>query len=261
MRRFGPTATTFLFFALPLFAQTPAPAPTVPSSPERLDQVLNAWEQRMSSLENFSAKCSRTTVYDLTKKSTTFVGEAAFMKPNVARIDLTVQEEADKKDADKTNFDRMYCTGQYIFEYSPRYKKIIRHEIPKNDPTADNLILAFMRGMKAADAKKRFNMTLTKETEWYAYVYITPKSEADKQAFTAAQLTIFIKNSIPENEPNLNSIPCRLWYKMPNRNEVTYMFSDMVPNGKLDKDAFVPRFITGYSWEKANGDPIAPLKK
>ena len=215
----------------------------------------------MTGVENFSTKCTRTTVNDLTKKSTTFVGEAAYIKPSLARIDLTVQEEAGKKDVDKVNFERMFCTGQYIYEYSPRDKKIIIHEIPKNDPSADNMILAFLRGMKAADAKKRFNMTLTKETEWYAYVYITPKSEADKQEFTAAQLTIFIKNPNPENGANLNMIPCRLWYKMPNRNEVTYMFSDMVPNGKLDKDAFVPRFITGYSWEKANGDPIAPLKK
>ena len=250
MRHPGLTCLAFLVLALPLSAQPKSTAP--PATSERLDLLLTAWEQRMTNVENFSTKLTRTETHPLTKKATTFVGEAAFMKPNLARIDLTHQDEVGKKDTEKTNFERMYCNGQFIFEYSPREKLIVVHDIPKNDPTADNMILAFLRSMKVEVARKRFEMALTKEDAWYAYIYISPKTDADKQEFSAAQLTVWIKNPNPQNQPNIAMLPAGLWYRQPNGKEVTYLFSDMQPNGKLDKDSFVPRQITGYEVKKAS---------
>ena len=257
MRHIGPTLTALFLLALPVSAQAP---PISQPNPERLDQLLKAWEQRMTSVESLSTKCSRTENHPLTKKATTFVGEAAFMKPNLARLDLTHQDEVGKKDAEKTNFERMFCNGQHLYEYSPKEKLIVIHDIPKNDPASDNMILAFLRGMKADDAKKRFAMSLTKETEWYAYLMISPKSESDKQEFTAAQLTIWIKNPNPVGQPNVTMMPCRLWYRQPNGKEVTYMFSDLQPNGKVDKDSFVPRQIPGYEVKRATAlAPVQPM--
>lgn len=265
MRPFG-LACTALFFLAPIAAAQPPAAPAAPG-PERLDQLLKAWEQRMSGVESFSTKTTRTETHPLTKKTTTFVGEAAFMKAlgkdgkmeNLARVDLTHQDEVGRKDAEKTNFERMFCNDKYIYEYSPKDKLIIIHDIPK-DAVADNLILAFLRGMKADDAKKRFALSLTKETEWYAYVYIQPKSEADKAEFASAQLTIFVKNPNAANAPNLAMMPCRLWYRQPNGKEVTYLFSDMQPNGKIDRDSFVPRQIPGYEVKKASA-AVSPAPK
>ena len=255
MRYPGLICMAFFVLASPLTAQPPMPV--APPSSARLDQLLNAWEQRMSSVENLSTKCSRTDVHPLTKKQTTFVGDAALMKPNMAKIDLTHQDEVGKQDVEKVNFERMFCNGQYIYEYSPKDKLIIIHDIPKNDPTSDNMILAFLRGMKADDAKKRFNMSVSKETEWYAYLLIQPKSEFDKQEFSAAQLTIWLKNPNPQGQPNLMMMPARLWYRQPNGKEVTYLFSELQPNGKLDKTAFVPRQIQGYTVKRAS-DAVQP---
>ena len=260
MKPFGLTFTALLILVLPLAAQNAAPtaAPAPPPNPERLDALLKAWEERMTSLESFSTRTTCTEVHQLTKKTITLVGEAAFMKPSMARIDLTDQDEVGKKDTEKTNFQRLFCNGQYIYEYSPRDKLIVIHDIPKNNPAEDNMILSFLRGMKAAAAKQRFDMTLTKETEWYAYLLISPKSPSDKQEFTAAQLTIWLKNPNPQGQPNLTMMPCRLWYRQPNGKEVTYMFSDMQPNARLDKESFVPRQIPGYRVEKATmSAPIA----
>jgi len=261
MRQLSLAIAAFLTIAVPVSAQNPTP---MQPSPERLDTLLKAWEQRMGGVENFAAKCNRTEVHPLTKKQTTFIGDAAFMKPNMARIDMTHQDEVGKRESEKMNFEKMICNGQYIYEYSPKDKLIIIHDVPKNDPTADNMILAFLRGMKADDAKKRFTMSLSKETEWYAYLYIQPKTDADKQEFSAAQLTIWVKNPNPQGQPNLTMLPCRLWYRQPNGKEVTYLFSEMVPNGKLDKDAFVPRKIEGYEVKRAAdaaAPPMNPPKK
>lgn len=264
MRTLGLTCTAFLLCTMPLAAQGPAPSPQ--PGPEQLDQLLKAWEQRMTGIDALATKCNRTDVHPLTKKQTTYIGDAAFMKPNMARIDLTHQDEVGKKDSEKMNFERMFCNGQYIYEYSPKDKLIIIHDVPKNDPTADNMILAFLRGMKADDLKKRFSVTLSKQTEWYAYLYIQPKTDADKQDFTAAQLTIWVKNPNQQGQPSLTMMPARLWYRQPNGKEVTYLFSDMQPNGKVDKESFVPRRIEGYAVKKASDTvatptPMGPAKK
>jgi TIGR03009 family protein len=260
MRLPGLAVSAVLLLALSAPAQTTPPAAPAAPTPERLDQLLKAWEQRMTGVENFTTRATRTDTQPLTKKTNTYVGEAAFMKPNLARIDLTHQDELGKKDSEKVNFERMICNGQYIYEYSPKDKLIVIHELPKGgrDPAADNMILAFLRGMKAEDAQKRFALTLTKETEWYGYVYIQPKTESDKQEFAAAQLTIYVKNPNPASAPNLAMLPCRLWYRQPNGKEVTYIFSDMQPNGKVDKESFVPRKIEGYT-VKAASAPAAPM--
>jgi TIGR03009 family protein len=268
MRRFGLTCTACLILAIPATAQPTNPPAAMPS-PERLDALLKSWEQRMAGVESFSTKATRTTLHAVTKKATTFVGDAAFMKSRdkdgkvqqLARVDLTHQDDLGKKDAEKTNFERMFCNGKYIYEYSPKDKLIILHDMPKGDALADNLILAFLRGMKSEDAKKRFALTLTKETEWYGYIYIQPKSDADKQEFSAAQLTIFIKNPNAADKPNLAMMPCRLWYRQPNGTEVTYLFSDIQPNGKLSEDSFVPRQIPGYQVKMANAIAASPEPK
>jgi TIGR03009 family protein len=259
MRYFGLTCTAFLIWSLPLAAQ--GPAPTAQPNLERLEQLLKAWEQRMTSVVSLATKCNRTEVHPLTKKPTTFIGDAAFMKPNMAKIDLTHQDEVGKKDSDKTNFERMYCNDKYIAEYSPRDKKIIIHDVPKNDPTADNMILAFLRGMKADDAKKRFAMSLSKETEWYAYLYIQPKTEADKQEFAAAELTIWLKNPNQQGQPDLTMMPARLWYRQPNGKEVTYLFSELQPNIKFERDAFEARQIPGWNQpERAGAAAPMPMR-
>lgn len=255
MRYLCLTCTALLAITLPLNAQAPMPQP----SPERLDALLRAWEQRMISVDTLATKCTRTDVHPLTKKQTTFIGDAAYMKPNLAKIDLTHQDEVGKKDTEKTNFERMYCNDRYIAEYSPRDKKIIVHPAPKADAVSDNMILSFLRGMKAEDAKKRFQMTLSKETEWYAYLYIQPKNEADKQEFAAAQLTIWLKNPNPQGQPNLQMMPARLWYRQPNGKEVTFLFSELQPNVKFEKDAFEARMIPGYTQERANAPAPMPM--
>jgi TIGR03009 family protein len=259
MKSLGLTLMAVLVGSATLTAQAPVPQP----SPERLDQLLKAWEERMTGTETLFTKTSRTETHPLTKKTTTFVGEAAFQKPNMARIDLTHQDEVGKKDEEKTRMERIFCNGQYIYEYAPSEKKIIIHDMPKNNPTDDNMILSFLRGMKAEVAKSRFDISLAKEDQWYAYLMIMPKTDSDKAEFSAAQLTIWMKNPNPQGKANLVMMPVRLWYRQPNGKEVTYTFGDMEPNARLDKETFVPWQIPGYKVERAAAPapsvPMSPI--
>jgi len=213
----------------------------------------------MAGIDSLTTHVTRTETHPLTKNQTTYVGEAAFLKPNMARIDLTHEDEVKKKDAQKTNFERLICDGQKIYEYAPKDKLIIIHDLPKGGNLGDdNLILGLLRGAKAAAAKQRFGFVLQKEDEWYSYVMIVPKTDADRQDFTAAQLTIRAKNPNPRGEPDLALLPCRVWYKAPNGKEVTYLFEKMQPNAKLTKESFTPTEIEGYKRKMASNGPAAP---
>jgi TIGR03009 family protein len=261
MRTLGLACSAIFFIAMPLAAQTsPPPAvPAQPPAPERLDQLLKDWEVRMRNIDSFTTRVTRTETHPLTKKATTYIGEAAFMKPNLARIDLTHQDEVGKNDAEKTNFERLICNGQNIYEFVPKDKLIVIHEMPKGDnPAEDNMILSFLKGMKAVTAKQRFGFVLQKETEWYSYVMIMPKTDADRQEFTAAQLTIWAKNPNPRGQPDLALLPCRVWYKAPNGKEVTYLFDNMQPNANLARADFAPKQIQGYQVKMASTGPTAP---
>jgi TIGR03009 family protein len=268
MRTFGLTCSALFMIVLPLPAQTPPPPPPAQPAPGRLDQLLNDWEVRMRNIDTFSTRVTRTETHPLTKRATTYVGEAAFMKPNMARIDLTPQDELGKKDSDKTNFERLICNGKNLFEYVPKEKAIFMHELPKGDKSVDeNVILSFLKGMTAVAAKQRFSVILQKETEWYSYLMILPKTDADRQEFKAAQLTIWAKNPNRQGQPDISLLPCRFWYKAPNDKEMTYLFEDMRPNVNLARDIFAPTRIQGWPEDqlklaaKPSGAPPTPTPK
>ncbi len=265
--------------ALPLVAQNaPFPAPPHPSS-QRLDALLKGFAERTSSLESFSTKTTCTIVHPLTKQATALVGEAAFLKPNLTRIDLAQQDEVGKQDADELDLVRLYCDGTSIYEFLPKDKLILVHELPKKSLTncpalwerltnclhgmiSDRFSLwrgplSCFRGTTETDLKDRFDITLAKESDWYAYLMITPKTSADKQEFAVAQLTIWLKNPNPQGQKaDLTMLPCRLWYKQPNGREVTHTFRDTQPNAVLDKKSFLPPQIEGYKLEKV-APPVA----
>ena len=66
---------------------------------ERLDQILSAWEARSSKIVSFRTKCRRTVVNPLNHQKTVFLGELAFLKPDMVRMEFYREDEAEKKDA------------------------------------------------------------------------------------------------------------------------------------------------------------------
>ena len=198
----------------------------------------------MLTLESFYTRCTRTDKDALTKRETILEGEAMFMRPNLAKIELTNK-------ANKQDFERIFFKEKHIFNYLPREKVVMVHEIPPSKPNEENVILSFLRGMKPADAKKRFAMSLQKENEYYAYILISPKAAADQQDFVQAQLAVWIKNP-PNQKPNIEFMPSRFWYREPNKKEVTYLFTDIVPNAELDKAKFSPTKPQDWEVKYAN---------
>ncbi len=238
MRLFITISVFLLSVASPVRAQTP--------TSQDLDSLLNKWEARMSKMQTFRSKCDRIDLDPLRRKPVRYSGEVAFKKPGMARLDLTEESEVKLPDDKKTKFERMFCSQKHFIEYNPIDKLIIVRELPKNESMDDSMVLSLLKGMKAEDAKKRFGLTLTKKDDYYAYIYITPKLDADRKDFGAAQLVLWVKNPNPATKPNCEMMPCRLWYKDVSGKEVTYNFTETEPDINLPADYFAARQIPGY---------------
>lgn len=214
----------------------------------------------MHGLNTFRATCTRTDIHPLTKKTASLEGEIAWRKPNLARIDLYLADEAGKKDQDKSQMERYIADGKFIWEYNQKDKAIIAHEMPK-DGAADNILLAITRGMKADDLKKRFEIQLVKSDDHYAYLRLRPKNDADRQDYSAVDLAVFIKNPNPEGKSNLTHTIAQIRLSQPNGRVVAYRFGDMQLNLRLDDSVFKAQAIPGFEVKRAATEPTPPSKE
>lgn len=197
-----------------LFAQQP---PAQPNAEQVRDAVLDRWEKTMTGLQSLKVECSCKKI-DKTFNTTEVKKGTAMLLKGVApnqpcRASLYMVKFVDDRERGvynvKTNeYEKFICSGDFLYEYVPSEKVIRIHKM--QGPVADNF-LSFLIGMKAADAKKRYNIRWVGHDNWYHYLQILPR-ENNQADFSEAQLTLTKKDFLPR----------RLWYKEPNGNEITW---------------------------------------
>ena len=100
--------------------------------------------------------------------------------------------------------------------------------------------------MKAEEAKRRYDLTLVKQDQYYTYIAIKPRFDADKADFQQARL-VLNKDSF---------LPRQLWFEQPNGNEVTWDIPKIQSNATLDRKEFgVPQTPPGWTFVR---QPPAP---
>jgi TIGR03009 family protein len=173
----------------------------------RLDVLLDNWEAKMRSVDFLKAECTRTTIDKTYQTTEVFEGLAKYMKPNRALLDMHKKSRPEV-------YERYLCTGTFLYEWAPQNKVIRIHELPQPKPgqVADDNFLAFLFGMKAEEAKRRYDLKLVKEDQWYVYLEILPRTDLDKADFSKARLVLL----------NNTFLPRQLWFMQPNGNEITW---------------------------------------
>lgn len=235
MRSFGLTLA-----ALVLLGSAAAAQEQPAASPERLDELLTAWEERMGTLQSLYTECSRSLLDNINGTTKEMTGSARFLKPNKARLRL---EESGDPDA----WELYIATGEYLYEYQPKEQIVRVHEIPQRqgNNVGEDTFLSFLFGMKAGEAKKRYDIQLAKEDDNYAYLNIFPKFGPDKQEFARAQLVIW-------KRAEWHMLPCRLWFEHPNGDQTTWMFNKIMANPQLKESDFVaPQTPEGWQMIRA----------
>lgn len=202
------TVCLYVLALVSLYVQGPswavaqsAPPSGVPASPSppgsaeaRLDAHLQGWQKAMEGITNIFAtvtlKRSDPAATGVFKSDKEYRGELLCMKPNYARMRLVYVGDKSGQD-----YEAFICTGKEIYAYSGLDRTITEWKLP--DPTrqpnasTDNLMIDFLSGLKAENLKKRFQITLFNEDQYYIYLDIKPLLAKDKEEFKQLRLALY----------------------------------------------------------------------
>jgi TIGR03009 family protein len=235
MRLQGLALTVLLGAAAPLVAQKPQTPPTTsparPAVADALDGYLDRWQKTMEQVQALSAQIKRTEKDQVTDVEKHFTGYTKYLRvgagattQNLALLQMT-------PDGKKDFSERFVCSGALLYEYRPSEKVVMAHELPKPKAgqVSDDNFLSFLFGMKKEEAKKRYDLKLTKTDPYYLYVDIQPRFAADKGDFQQAQIVLNKETMLPR----------RLWFKASNGTEVTWDVVQINSNDKtIDRREF-----------------------
>ena len=206
-----------------------------PISPE-LERILVKWETESAKIKSLHGKHTRSEFNKTFAVEKVSEGEFFLETPDKGRIDMLAKapkkgEVSSRKDAEgkpyaleKGSSERWICTGEEIFSFDEKAKTYTRDELPEN-LRGKNIVhspLPFLFGMKAEEAKSRFNMVLVSEDKEAktAKLKATPRLDSDRQNYREAWIILDIKRFVPTAVRLID----------PNVLETIYMFKDIVIN-------------------------------
>jgi TIGR03009 family protein len=235
MRLIGFVLSGVLLWQVTGYAQQPKaqPAPAPPAldpAGNRVDGLLVRWEQEMRKVQSLSAQCTRLEENKTFKYTDVYQGVAKYMKANDGgRLTNLAMLEMRKKDKQEV-WEKFVCTGTLLYQYVPSQKEIRVHQLPPPKPgqVADDNFLSFLFGMKAEEAKRRYDLKFVKEDQYYFYVEILPRFDADKADFQKARL-VLNKDSF---------LPRQLWFEQPNGDTVTWDVPKLELNAQINRQEF-----------------------
>jgi TIGR03009 family protein len=231
-----------------LLAQQPPPA--APAAASKLDEALLKWERAMGNVTSLAAQCSRTTIDKTYQSTDTYDGVAKYLRVGNHNLASLEMYKRGKRDV----FEKWICSGTVVYEYAPQTKEIRVHDLPKPPPgqVADDNFMSFLFGMKAAEARRRYQLTWVQpppNDRWYYYIDVRPIQNADKQDFSRARLVLNAATFLPR----------QLWFEQPNGNEVTWDFPQMQTGAQVNaRDFGQPAVPAGWRMVRAPAAPQSP---
>lgn len=219
-------------------ARTPPITPPLPPAAaldpahDPLDAVLINWEAAMKKVDTLQApQCSRVEQLKTLLVTKTYVGIAKYMRPNMG---LLYMSQKDKPE----NFEEIVVNGSTLYQYAPLPKEIRAHHLPASqNALGDDSFLSFLFGMKAAEAKARYDLKLLSQDQYYYYLGVSPRRDEDKADFRVARLVL--------NKDSL--MPRQLWFEKPNGDTVTWDFPKIESGVRLNPNDFAkPAVPTGW---------------
>jgi TIGR03009 family protein len=219
-----------------LAQQPPTQPPVPPQQPygnpaDKIDAILINWERAMSGINSLQAQVVRTTVDKVLVSTEVFSGDAKYVKPNKASLTLVNQKK-------QQEFEKLVCNGQIAYKWEPLQKEIHIHELPKpkQGQVSDDNFVSMLFGMKAIDAKRRYDLELLplppKEAPpnkaYYHYIQVLPREPQDKAEFTTARLVLSIETNLPR----------QISFTQPNGNLTTWDFPKVATNLAIDQREF-----------------------
>lgn len=179
-----------------------------PLTPQ-MEQLLKTWEVHSARIRTLSGKHDRTEynhVFQVEKRSE---GQFFFQAPDKGRIDMRGAkirpgDKSTKKGKDGEEYrlqpgheERWICTGSEVLQINEQAREFEVIPLPPEYRGA-NIIrspLPFLFGLKAEDAKRRFDFKLLAEKPEYFVLEVIPRTNQD--AFQKAYVQLDKQRFIP----------------------------------------------------------------
>jgi TIGR03009 family protein len=209
------------------------PAPPPDPAHDRLDAVLRRWEEQTKSLHSLRAHVTSTTTDKTYESTTVCTGTFELLRPDSGRLEMHNKHEP---------IEKFVWSGKFLYEYVPKQKTIRVHELPLvlwgRDLTDPYSLLLFP---KAREVRKRYDLKLVKEDQWYAYIELLPRSQEDKGNFDRARVVLTRSTFLPR----------QFWFMQPNGNEITWDIPRIERDIRLDRADFdSPKVPAGWRLER-----------
>ncbi len=212
-----------------------APLPELPPN-QRLDSLLAQWEAKMSGVKSLQADIAREYEDKTWRTKEIYVGRAYYQAPNMANLYLQRQDNP-------SMYERFICTGQFVYQFLVAQKQLCVYDLGANKGQAgpqDNF-LSFLVGMKADEAKKRYQIRLAGEDANYIYLEVKPRFPADMADFSLAQIALTQRTFLPR----------MLIYTEANGNKATWNIPKLDPDAHIDRNLFAqPQTPPGFELKR-----------
>lgn len=200
--------------------RTPRPEPQElriePLEPE-LEKLLKEWEVESSKIKTLSGEHQRIVYNKVFEVEKWGEGQFFYESPDKGRIDMEGREPPKGRKSKRispTSGDpfrieadaqtKWVCTGIAVLNINDKEKQYEMFELPK-EMQGKNIIhgpLPFLFGMKAEDAKRRFELSFDfdedkQNTEEYVWIKAVPRQVMDRDNFKVATIQLDRKRFLP----------------------------------------------------------------
>ncbi len=218
----------FLFCGLAR-SQPAAPPPAAPAD-RQLDDYLLRWEQEMAKVKTLAAQLVRVEEDPVFKQTQKYVGFAQYMKVGSGNRTNNLATLEMRPENGKEISEKIVITATHLFQFQPARKEITAIALPqpKEGQLADDNLIALLFGVKATEARRRYELKLTSDDKFYIYVSITPRAQQDKAEFQRARLVL--------NKDTF--LPRQLWFEEATGRKVTWDIPAIRANVQLRREDF-----------------------
>ncbi len=200
--------------ARPAAEKRPRPAPQdLEKEPEidkldpKLEKILVEWEAHSSRIKSIHGKHLRREFIKSFAVEKVSEGEFFLETPDKGRIDMIakpVKGEVATREGytlEKGSSERWICTGEEILSFNDDDKTYTRDVLPVS-MRGKNIVhspLPFLFGMKAEEAKQRFNLKLIgfNKDNTAVHIQAIPRMDTDRQNYSEAGIMLDLKLFIP----------------------------------------------------------------
>lgn len=210
--------------------QQPGQPPAVsPEQQKALDGVLASWEADAKTLQSLFVQFTIEETDPTFKTKNKFFGEAKVLKMPTGQYGLRLETfNLDRNGQPDRNSikDKIVCSGLWFYQFDIGARAINYRKLENQNTKPDDGPFAFLFGMKALDARKRFSMSIVQQDQHYTWIKINPLTDQDKRDFVVAQLGVIqYANAISPKD-----FPLQIMWREPGGKDLSWNFKSVVRN-------------------------------